>query len=90
MTRRTLHATAARVIVERSDQPKNFVVLPKRWIGERTFARLGRSLRLAKDWECLNRKAIPFLPPPRLHPPHAAKTMQSHMMFSDSLSQIRT
>ncbi len=25
------------------------------------------------------------LPPPRLHPPHAAKTMQSHIMFPDRL-----
>ena len=38
-----------------------FVVLPKRWIVERTFAWLGRCRRLAKDWECLNRKALAFL-----------------------------
>ena len=48
-------------IVKRSDQAKAFVVLPKRWIGERTFAWLGRCRRLAKDWECLNRKALAFL-----------------------------
>ena len=45
--------TLARVkveIVKRSDQTKAFVVLPKRWIGERTFAWLGRCRRLAKDW----------------------------------------
>ena len=56
--------TLARVkveIVKRSDQTKAFVVLPKRWIGERTFAWLGRCRRLAKDWECLNRKALAFL-----------------------------
>ena len=56
--------TLARVkveIVKRSDQAKAFVVLPKRWIGERTFAWLGRCRRLAKDWECLNRKALAFL-----------------------------
>ena len=47
-------------IVKRSDQAKAFVVLPKRWIGERTFAWLG-CRRLAKDWECLNRKALAFL-----------------------------
>ena len=34
---------------------------PKRWIVERTFAWLGRCRRLAKDWECLNRKALAFL-----------------------------
>ena len=48
-------------IVKRSDQANRFVVLPKRWIVERTFAWLGRCRRLAKDWECLNRKALAFL-----------------------------
>lgn len=48
-------------IVKRSDQAKRFVVLPKRWIVERTFAWLCRCRRLAKDFECLNRKAQAFL-----------------------------
>ena len=48
-------------IVKRSDQAQRFVVLPKRWIVERTFRWLGRCQRLAKDWECLNRKALAFL-----------------------------
>jgi len=48
-------------IVKRSDQAKGFVVLPKRWVVERTFAWLGRCRRLAKDWECLNRRARAFL-----------------------------
>jgi transposase len=48
-------------IVKRSDQARRFVVLPKRWLVERTFAWLGRCRRLAKDWECLNRKALAFL-----------------------------
>ena len=48
-------------IVKRSDQAKGFVVLPRRWIVERTFAWLGRCRRLAKDWECLNAKALAFL-----------------------------
>ena len=48
-------------IVKRSDQVKGFVVLPKRWVVERTFAWLNRCRRLAKDWECLNRKARAFL-----------------------------
>ena len=48
-------------VVKRSDQAKTFVVLPKRWIVERTFAWLNRCRRLVKDWECLNRKALAFL-----------------------------
>ena len=48
-------------IVKRSGQATGFVVLPKRWIVERTFAWLGRCRRLAKDWECLNHKALAFL-----------------------------
>ena len=48
-------------IVKRSDAAKGFVVLPRRWVVERTFAWLGRCRRLAKDWECLNCKALAFL-----------------------------
>ena len=48
-------------IVKRSDQATGFVVLPKRWIVERTLAWLNRCRRLAKDWECLNHKALAFL-----------------------------
>jgi transposase len=48
-------------IVKRSDQVNGFVVLPKRWIVERTIAWLNRCRRLAKDWENLNRKGLAFL-----------------------------
>ena len=48
-------------IVKHSDQAKGFVVLPKRWIVERTIAWLNRCRSLAKDWENLNRKALAFL-----------------------------
>ena len=48
-------------IVKRSDTARQFVVLPKRWIVERTFAWLGRCRRLARDWENLNHKALAFL-----------------------------
>ena len=43
------------------DQAKGFVLLPKRWVVERTFAWLNRCCRLAKDWECLNRKARAYV-----------------------------
>jgi putative transposase len=48
-------------IIKRSDKAKGFVPLPKRWIVERTIGWLNRCRRLAKDWECLNRKALAFL-----------------------------
>ena len=48
-------------IIKRSDQAKGFVVLPKRWIVERTLAWLNRCRRLTKDWENLNRTALAFL-----------------------------
>ena len=44
-------------IVRRCEVSK-FVVLPKRWIVERTIAWLNRCRRLSKDWECLNRNAL--------------------------------
>lgn len=59
-----LHKILKRVnleIVKRSDQAKGFLVLPKRWIVERTFAWLNRCRRLAKDFERLNRQALTFL-----------------------------
>ena len=47
-------------IVKRSDVGK-FVVLPKRWIVERTIGWLNRCRRLAKDWECRTHNALAFL-----------------------------
>jgi len=47
-------------IVRRTDVAK-FVVLPKRWVVERTIGWLNRCRRLAKDRECLNRNALAFL-----------------------------
>lgn len=48
-------------IVKRSDAVKGFVVLPRRWIVERTFGWLGRCRRLAKDYENRTRTAAAFL-----------------------------
>jgi transposase len=46
-------------IVKRSDAHR-FVVLPKRWIVERTFAWISRNRRLARDFERYNRTVIAF------------------------------
>jgi transposase len=40
-------------IVKRSDDMKGFLLLPRRWVVERTFSWFGRNRRLAKDWESL-------------------------------------
>ena len=67
-------------IVKRSDQAKGFVVLPKRWIVERTIVWLNRCRRLGRG---LGEPQLQGarLPPPCLDPPHAAKALQSRMMF---------
>ena len=48
-------------IVKRSDTAKGFVVLPKRWIVERTLSWIGRCRRLSKHVENLARSALAFL-----------------------------
>ena len=40
-------------IFKRSDDQKEFVVLPRRWVVERTFAWFGRYRRLNKDYKRL-------------------------------------
>lgn len=49
------------VEIVRRNALHTFLVLPKRWIVERTIAWLNRCRRLAKDWECLNRTGLSFL-----------------------------
>jgi len=48
-------------IVKRSDAAKGFVLLPRRWVVERTFAWLGRNRRLAKDFEACIKTAEAWL-----------------------------
>jgi transposase len=38
-------------IAKRSDEAKGFVVLPRRWVVERSFSWFGRNRRFAKDFE---------------------------------------
>jgi len=48
-------------IVKRSDDIKGFVVLPRRWVVERTFSWFGRNRRLAKDFENLTETLATFV-----------------------------
>lgn len=48
-------------IVKRSDIAKGFVLLPRRWVAERTLAWLNRNRRLAKDFEALPETAAAWL-----------------------------
>ena len=38
-------------VVEREPGTKGFVVLPRRWVGERSFAWIGRYRRFSKEYE---------------------------------------
>jgi putative transposase len=48
-------------IVKRSDDMSGFVVLPRRWVVERTFSWFGRNRRLAKDFENLAETLVTFV-----------------------------
>jgi transposase len=48
-------------IIKRSEQATGFVVLPQRWIVERTSAWLNRCRRVAKDFENRTRTATAFV-----------------------------
>ena len=51
-------------IVKRSDRAHRFVVLPKRWIVERTLAWISHNRRLARDFERYLRRLGDENPPP--------------------------
>jgi putative transposase len=48
-------------IVKRTDDTKGFVVLPRRWVVERTFAWLSFHRRLSKDYEYLPETSEAFI-----------------------------
>jgi hypothetical protein len=48
-------------IVKRSHEMQGFVILPRRWVVERTFSWFGRNRRLAKDFENLAETLGAFL-----------------------------
>jgi len=48
-------------IVKRSDDTKGFVVLPRRWVVQRTFSWFGRNRRPAKDFENLAETLATFV-----------------------------
>lgn len=48
-------------IIKRNDDVKGFVVLPRRWVVERTFSWLNNSRRLSKDYERLPKKSESFI-----------------------------
>ena len=49
------------VVIQRPPKVRGFVPLPRRWVVERSFAWLGRSRRLSKDYEALTHTAQAFL-----------------------------
>jgi transposase len=50
-----------RVEIKRPDDSSGFVVLPRRWVVERTFSWFGRNRRLAKDYENLANTLAAFI-----------------------------
>ncbi len=43
------------------EKPRGFLVLPRRWVVERTFAWLGQARRLAKDYEKLPETGVAMI-----------------------------
>lgn len=48
--------------VEPPPYPKGFIVLPRRWVVERTFAWIGRNRRMSKDYELLAETTEALIP----------------------------
>ena len=48
-------------VVKRTDDTGGFKVLPRRWVVERTLGWIGRSRRLARDYEGLAETALAYI-----------------------------
>ena len=59
-------------IVKRPDDSSGFIVLPRRWVVERTFSWFGRNRRLAKDYENLADTLAAFITLPCIPARHQA------------------
>jgi transposase len=64
-------------IVKRSDMAEGVIVLPRRWVVERTFAWLNRCRCLAKDLENRTRAALSFLKLASIRPMPRDRRVQS-------------
>src|SRR6476660_968207 len=72
-------------IVKRSDRAKGFVVLPKRWIVERTFALLGA----AAGWPRIGRTSTAERSPSCASPPSASCSESSAILHNLSGQTLR-
>jgi transposase len=70
-------------LVKRSDAAKGFVLLPRRWVVERTIAWLNRNRRLAKDFEATTESALAwlFLASVKLLSRRVAQPQDNHKCF---------
>jgi transposase len=60
--KRAVAATGTwKLSIVKRNEPHRFVVLPKRWIVERTLAWISRNRRLARDFERYGRTATAFV-----------------------------
>lgn len=74
--------------IKRSDNTKGFVLLPKRWVVERTWGWLNWSRRLSKDYEVLPATSETFIYD--CDDSHYAQAASVSFEFSGILSDIST